>query len=101
MAWAWAFSPFALSADQAGSDAQNMLAPVPLPAYTLVPGIEKLSRVQTRMLNDCLSSLSGRVPGVMVVGARTTDTHEVLDLETTNGPLMVMERRRRTESRAA
>jgi len=79
-----------------------MLAPVPLPAYTLVPGVEKLTRVQTRMLNDCLSTLSGRVPGVMVVGARTTATHEVLHLETTTGPLMVMERRRRRgESRVA
>lgn len=69
-----------------------MLAPIPLPAFTLAPGIETLSDTQARMLNDCLASLPGHIPGVMVCGARTTSTHAVLELATTKGPLLLMER---------
>jgi hypothetical protein len=78
-----------------------MLIPIPLPAFTLAPGIEKLSRRQSRMLNDCLTTLSGRVPGVMVVAAKSTPTHEVLELVTTDGPLILMERYRKPQQRAA
>ena len=69
-----------------------MLAPIPLPVFTLAPGIETLSETQTRMLDSCLSALPGSVPGVMVCDARTTSTHEVLELMTTRGPLLLMER---------
>lgn len=82
-------------------DAGNMLIPIPLPAFTLAPGVEDLSRRQTRMLNDCLTTLSGRVPGVMVLAVKSTPTHEMLELATTDGPLILMERYRRPQSKAA
>lgn len=69
-----------------------MLAPIPLPAFTLAPGIETLSGAQARMLDACLAALPGDIPGVMVCAARTTSTHEVLELATTKGPLLLMER---------
>lgn len=78
-----------------------MLIPLPLPAFTLAPGIENLSRRQTRMLNDCLATLSGRVPGVMVLATKSTPTHELLELATTDGPLILMERYRKPQSEAA
>ena len=99
--WAWALCPYGLPLLPAGPDALGMLIPIPLPAFTLAPGIEQLSRRQARMLDDCLTTLSGRVPGVMVMAAKSTPTHEVLELETTGGPLILMERYRRPQSRAA
>lgn len=98
---AWAFPPFPLPPGRDGPDAGDMLIPIPLPVFTLAPDVEELTTTQTRMLNDCLATLDGRIAGVMVIAAKSTSTHEVLELITTNGPLTVMERRPRQESRAA
>ena len=69
-----------------------MLVPPPLPAYTHAPDVEDLTPAQRRALECCLRSLSGRVPGVMVTSARRTTTHEVLELETALGRVIVLER---------
>lgn len=69
-----------------------MLVPPPSPAFTLSPDIEELTPGQEHLLEETLASLSGRVGGVIVTAARQTSTHEVLELETALGPLMVLER---------
>jgi hypothetical protein len=69
-----------------------MLAPTPLPVFTLSPDIDELTPGQERLLETTLESLAGRVCGVLVAAARMTDTHEVLELETAYGPVMVVER---------
>lgn len=69
-----------------------MLIPIPLPVFTLAPDVEELTASQARLLNDCLATLDGRIQGVMVIAAKSTSTHEVLELITANGPLTIMER---------
>jgi len=69
-----------------------VLVPPPLPAYTLAPDVGELTPAQRRALECCLRSLSGRVPGVMVTGAGRTTTHEVLELDTALGRVIVLER---------
>ncbi|MEW6581149.1 MAG: hypothetical protein AB1416_00095 [Actinomycetota bacterium] len=69
-----------------------MLVPPPLPAVTLAPDIEGLTPGQDALLQSTLASLSGRVGGVIVTAAWQSLTHEVLELDSTLGPMMVMER---------
>lgn len=69
-----------------------MLIPPPIPAYTLSPDIGPLSADQERALERCLASLCGRVAGVLVTAIRTTDLHQVVELATAAGPLLVLER---------
>jgi hypothetical protein len=69
-----------------------MLIPVPLPAYTLAPDIGPLTPEQESVLHRCLVSLTGRLPGVIVTGVRTTEDHQVLEMATAEGPLLVLER---------
>ena len=78
-----------------------MIIPPPLPAFTLSPDIDSLTAEQARVLDSCLSSLTGRVGAVMVVSTRTTATHTVIELDTTLGTLVVMERLETAMRRAA
>ena len=74
------------------ADERGMLAPTPLPVFTLSPDIGELTPGQERLLETTLASFAGRVCGVVVTAARMTDTHDVLELETAYGPVMVVER---------
>ncbi len=69
-----------------------MLVPAPLPAYTLAPGVGPLDAGQQDALDGCLAALIGRVSGVVVTAAGTTLTHHVIELMTSAGALLVLER---------
>ncbi|MGD9694884.1 MAG: hypothetical protein AB7V42_04385 [Thermoleophilia bacterium] len=71
-----------------------MIVPPPPPTYTLDPGVPPLRDAQRAVLDSCLSVLTGRLAGVVVTAARTTDTHHVLELATPAGTLLVIERLR-------
>jgi hypothetical protein len=68
-----------------------MLVPPPSPAYTLAPGLS-LSTDQQAVLEACLSSLTGRMSGVLVTDASTTAHHHLIELVTPAGRLLAIER---------
>ncbi len=69
-----------------------MLVPAPLPSYTLAPGMKPLTAGQQAALEACLSALTGRISGVLVMSAVTTADHHVIELVTPAGALLAMER---------
>jgi hypothetical protein len=69
-----------------------LLVPPPLPAYTLAPGLAPLEPGQQAALEACLAALTGRVAGVVVTAAGTTLTHHVIELVTSAGTLLALER---------
>ena len=69
-----------------------MLVPAPLPSYTLAPGVGPLEAGQQIALEACLAALMGRVGGVVVTAAGTTLTHHVIELMTSAGAILVLER---------
>ncbi len=69
-----------------------MLIPPPLPTYTLAPDIDGLGAGQQHALEAALGGLIGRVHGVVVTAAGTTLTHHVIELMTSSGTLLVLER---------
>lgn len=78
-----------------------MLVPPPLPAYTLAPDLPDLRPGQQRALEACLGALTGRLSGVVVTRADTTQSHHVIELATPAGTLLVMERIAAQERAAA
>ena len=69
-----------------------MLIPPPLPTYTLAPGLPPLRTGQQHALEAALGGLTGRVHGVVVTAAGTTLSHHVIELMTSAGTLLVLER---------
>lgn len=69
-----------------------MLVPAPLPPYTLAPGVSPLDEGQRAALEACLAALTGRVGGVVVTAVGTTATHHVIELMTSAGAILVLER---------
>jgi hypothetical protein len=57
-----------------------------------VPGLLPLEPGQQAALEACLAALTGRVCGVVVTAAGTTLTHHVVELLTSAGALLVLER---------
>jgi hypothetical protein len=47
---------------------------------------------QQAVLDACLSALTGRLSGVLVMAAGTTPSHHVIELATPAGSLLVLER---------
>ena len=70
-----------------------MIVPAPAPVFTLVPGLPELTAAQDRLLQACLGTLSGRVCGVMVTRAATVGDLDVLELQTSEGAVIAVERR--------
>lgn len=69
-----------------------VLVPVPKPAYTLAPTLPVLTPGQRAALETCLEAFTGRVGSVVVTAAGTTLGYHVLELMTTAGAVMVIER---------
>ena len=69
-----------------------MLVPPPLPSYTLSPDVEPLRTGQQQALEAALGGLMGRVHGVVVTAVGTTLSHHVIELMTSAGTLLVLER---------
>ena len=69
-----------------------MLVPPPLPSYTLSPDLAPLRNGQQRALEAALGGLMGRVHGVVVTAVGTTLSHHVIELMTSAGTLLVLER---------
>ncbi len=69
-----------------------VLVPPPLPTYTLSPDLEPLLAGQQRALEAALGGLLGRVHGVVVTAVGTTLSHHVIELMTSAGTLLVLER---------
>lgn len=69
-----------------------MLIPAPPPTYTLSPHLGPLDPGQQAVLDACLDAFTGRLSGVVVTAAGTTETHHVIQLLTQAGPLLVTER---------
>lgn len=69
-----------------------MLVPAPPPAYSLAPDVGPLDAAQQAALDTCLLTLTGRMVGVVVTAAATTDTHHVIELMTSVGTMLVLER---------
>jgi hypothetical protein len=69
-----------------------VLVPPPLPSYTLSPDLEPLRNGQQRALEAALGGLMGRVHGVVVTAVGTTLSHHVIELMTSAGTLLVLER---------
>jgi hypothetical protein len=69
-----------------------VLIPPPLPTYTLAPGVPELGPAQQDALEAALGGLLGRVHGVVVTAVGTTLSHHVIELMTSAGMLLVLER---------
>ncbi|HET6690694.1 MAG TPA: hypothetical protein VFG74_07510 [Miltoncostaeaceae bacterium] len=69
-----------------------MLIPPPLPTYTLAPGLPPLGAGQQHALEAALGGLTGRLHGVVVTAVGTTLSHHVIELMTSAGTLLVLER---------
>jgi hypothetical protein len=69
-----------------------VLIPPPLPTYTLAPGIPDLGPGQQHALEAALGGLMGRFHGVVVTAVGTTLSHHVIELVTSAGTLLVLER---------
>ena len=69
-----------------------MIVPPPPPAYTLSPDVPDLTAGQQAALEACLSGFTGRLSGVVVTAAGTTLNHHMIELATTAGSLLIMER---------
>jgi hypothetical protein len=69
-----------------------VLIPAPLPTYTLAPGLPDLRTGQQHALEAALGGLTGRVHGVVVTAVGTTLSHHVIELMTSVGTLLVLER---------
>jgi hypothetical protein len=69
-----------------------VLIPPPLPTYTLAPGLPDLRTGQQHALEAALGGLTGRVHGVVVTAVGTTLSHHVIELMTSVGTLLVLER---------
>jgi hypothetical protein len=69
-----------------------VIVPPPSPSYTLAPDVGPLSPRQQDALEACLRTLTGRVSGVVVTAAVTTETHLVIELMTPAGTLLLLER---------
>jgi hypothetical protein len=64
----------------------------PEPIYTLSPEIDELDPEQHRALDAVTGYLAGRVGGAIVVRVVTTEEHHVFELETSLGPVLILER---------
>src|SRR4051794_21106115 len=62
------------------------------PPPTLAPTLAPLSPGQRRALEACLAALTGRLSGVLVIAAVSTETHHVIELMTPAGSLLALER---------
>ena len=69
-----------------------MLVPPPLPSYTHSTDHAPLRNGQQRALEAALGGLMGRVHGVVVTAVGTTLSHHVIELMTSAGTLLVLER---------
>jgi hypothetical protein len=69
-----------------------VIVPPPAPSYTLAPDVDPLCPRQQAVLEACLAGLTGRISGVVVTAAVTTETHLVIELMTPAGTLLVLER---------
>ena len=69
-----------------------MIVPPPAPSYTLAPDLGPLSPGQRLALEACLTALTGRLAGVFVTAAVSTETHHVIELMTPAGSLIALER---------
>lgn len=68
-----------------------MLIPPPRPPYTMAPDLPPPTPGQERALRRALAALSGRVPGVVVTGIRSTDTVHLMELATASGTMLAVE----------
>jgi hypothetical protein len=69
-----------------------VIVPPPAPSYTLAPDLGPLSPGQRLALEACLTALTGRLAGVLVTAAVSTETHHVIELITPAGSLIALER---------
>lgn len=69
-----------------------VLVPIPLPTYTLAPDLAPLEGGEQRALEAALGGLTGRLHGVVVTAVGTTLSHHVIELMTSAGTLLVLER---------
>ena len=76
-----------------------VIVPPPAPSYTLAPDLGPLSPGQRLALEACLTALTGRLAGVLVTTAVSTETHHVIELITPAGSLIALERHRRPGGR--
>ncbi len=78
--------------DDASTESHPVLIPPPLPTYTLAPGLPDLGAGQQSALEAALGGLIGRFQGVVVTAVGTTLSHHVIELMTSAGTLLVLER---------
>lgn len=68
-----------------------MIIPTPLPAFTLSPTLEDLDDTTLAAIERCVHSLSGYVETALVTSLGWTDRHVVIELETSIGPMLMLE----------
>lgn len=68
-----------------------MIIPTPLPVYTLSPLLEDLDQDSLTVVERCVASLTGHVAAVLVTSVSWTDRHVVVELESTMGPMLLLE----------
>ncbi|MGI9539414.1 MAG: hypothetical protein ACR2N6_04620 [Miltoncostaeaceae bacterium] len=71
-----------------------MIVPPPQPVYTLAPDMDEIDAHERALLDRCLSSLTGLADGLLVTRIGRTQDHHVVEVETTHGPLLLLERRK-------
>lgn len=71
-----------------------MIVPPPPPVYTLAPDMDEIDGHERALLDRCLASLTGLADGLLVTRIGRTQDHHVVEVETTHGPLLLLERRR-------
>jgi|GEM_PF-4816049 len=68
-----------------------MIVPTPTPAYTLNPHLDDLDAQTTAAVERCVASLAGHVRSVLVTAVSITERHLVVEMETSLGPVLILE----------
>ncbi len=68
-----------------------MLVPTPIPVYTLSPALDDLDAETLATIERCVASLAGHVASAVVTSIAWTERHLVVELETTMGPMLLLE----------
>lgn len=77
---------------RSGADQTGMLAPPPPPTYTVSPALPPLGAAHRRTIEAGLDALTGLTASVLVTGVGTAMGRHVIELATSSGRMLLMER---------
>jgi hypothetical protein len=74
------------------ADHLDMLSPAPPPTYSVSPVLPPLGAAHRRTIEAGLDALTGLAGSVLVTGIGTAMGRHVIELATSSGPVLLMER---------